>query len=400
MTSTKKHNHSTGLHLLCNAEVYAPEYLGKKNILVAAGKIIAISAESIQLPDGLSVEIVDVAGKRLIPGFIDCHAHITGGGGEAGFSSQVAEVPVADFTAVGVTTVVGLLGTDDTTRSTENLVAKVYALREQGMSAYCWTGGYHLPLTTLTGCAKKDMVFIEPVIGIGEFAISDHRSSQPLFDEVVRMASEAHVAGLLTGKAGIIHFHLGDGDRKIELIQRALQQTEIPARTFHPTHVNRNKPLFEDCCDLLEKGCYIDITAFPKGTAEPGIEADQAVLNIIQKQLPLSQVTISSDGGGCLPCFNPQGEITHMDTGSAITLIQTLQSLLAAGQNLATVLPIFTENVANLLRFKGKGRISKNYDADIIILDKDNQISDVMGGGRWFVQQGKPTGISKQADVD
>jgi beta-aspartyl-dipeptidase (metallo-type) len=297
-----------------------------------------------------------------------------------------------DFTNVGVTTVVGLLGTDDTTRSTENLLAKVYALRELGMSAYCWTGGYHFPLTTLTGSAKTDMVYLEPVIGIGEFAISDHRSSQPVFEEVIRLASEAHVAGLLTGKAGVIHFHLGDGDRKVELIQRAIAETELPARTFHPTHVNRNLPLFEDCCGLLEKGCYIDITAFPKGTAEPGIEADQAILQIIQNKLPLSQVTISSDGGGCLPCFNQQGEITHMDTGSAETLLQTLQSLLAANQDLATVLPIFTDNVAQLLRLKSKGQIAIGYDADFIILNKDNQISDVMGGGRWFVQKGKPTG--------
>jgi len=190
----------------------------------------------------------------------------------------------------------------------------------------------------------------------------------------------------------VIHFHLGDGERKVELIQRALKETEIPARTFHATHVNRNIPLFEDCCGLLEKGCYIDITAFPKGTADPGVEADQAVIEIIQKKLPLSQVTISSDGGGCLPCFNQQGEITHMDTGSAETLIQTLQSLLAAQQDLATVLPLFTENVAQLLRFKTKGRIATGYDADLIILNQDNQISDVMGGGRWFVQKGKPTG--------
>ncbi len=380
------------LQLILNANIYAPEFLGLKNILIGAGKILAISSEQIELPNHLDVEITDIEGKRLLPGFIDCHAHITGGGGENGFSSQVAEVPIDDFTSVGVTTVVGLLGTDDTTRSTENLVAKVYALRELGMSAYCWTGGYHLPLTTLTGSAKKDMVFIEPVIGIGEFAISDHRSSQATFEEVIRLASEAHVAGLLTGKAGVIHFHLGDGERKVELIQRALTETEIPPRTFHATHVNRNIPLFNDCCGLLEQGCYIDITAFPKATAEPGIEADQAVLELIKLNLPLSQVTISSDGGGCLPCFNAEGEITHMDTGSAETLLQTLQSLLAADQDLAKVLPLFTENVATLLRFKNKGRIDTGYDADLIILDKDNQISDVMGGGRWFVQQGKPTG--------
>jgi len=227
------------------------------------------------------------------------------------------------------------------------------------------------------------------VIGIGEFALSDHRSSQPTFDEMVRLASEAHVAGLLTGKAGVIHFHLGDGSRKLELIERALSETELPARIFHATHVNRNIPLFEDSLKLLDFGCYIDITAFPEGTAALGIEADEAILSAISRNLPLQQITVSSDGGGCLPSFNAQGEMTHMDVGSAKTLIQTLQSLLKKGQKLDTVLPLFTQNVATLLRLAHKGKIDTGYDADFVILNNKNQISDVMGGGRWFVREGK-----------
>ncbi len=72
---------------------------------------------------------------------------------------------------------VGLLGTDDLTRSTSSLVAQVYALRESGISAYCYTGGYHVPLTTLTESVRSDLVHIEPILGVGELAISDHRSS-------------------------------------------------------------------------------------------------------------------------------------------------------------------------------------------------------------------------------
>ncbi|HFB64541.1 MAG TPA: beta-aspartyl-peptidase [Aeromonadales bacterium] len=382
------------LIILKNAHIFSPEDIGCKNMLLAGGKIIGIvditADTTFNLPESLNVEVVDVAGKRLIPGLIDCHAHITGGGGESGFASQIDPVAVQRFTDVGVTTVVGLLGTDDTTRSTANLLARVYAYREQGLSAYCWTGGYHLPLTTLTETAKTDMVYLEPVIGIGEFAISDHRSSQPTFDEVVRLASEAHVAGLLTGKAGVVHFHLGDGDRKLELIERAITETEIPARVFHATHVNRNVPLFEDSLKLLKSGCYVDITAFPAGTADPGIEADEALLSIIKQKLPLQQITVSSDGGGCLPTFNAEGEMTHMDVGSAETLLKTLQNLLNKGQELGMVLPFFTQNVATLLRLKHKGSIVVGNDADFVILDDDHQITEVMGGGSWFVREGRP----------
>ncbi len=330
------------ISLLKNANLYAPQAQGVKDLLVAGGKIAAVldrtNGEQ-RLPAGWNVEVIDLAGATVVPGFIDSHAHITGGGGEAGFSTQVPPVPLSQFTGVGVTTVVGLLGTDDTTRSTENLLARVYGLREEGMSAYCWTGGYHYPLTTLTGSAKTDIVYLEPVIGIGEFAISDHRSSQPTFEEVIRLASEAHVGGLITGKAGVIHFHLGDGERRLELIERAIDETELPARVFNPTHVNRNRALFDDSCQLLDRGSYIDITAFPRGTAQPGLEAAEAIALAYERGLALDRITLSSDGGGCLPCFDSQGDLMHMDFGRASTLLETLQACLQAGLSMESVLP-------------------------------------------------------------
>jgi beta-aspartyl-dipeptidase (metallo-type) len=373
------------ISLLKNVNVYAPSSLGVKDVLVADGKVVQISpcVGELTIPSDWPVEVIDFYGAILIPGFIDAHAHITGGGGEAGFSTQVPPVGLTEFTGAGVTTVVGLLGTDDTTRSIENLISRVYGLREEGMSAYCWTGGYHYPLTTLTGTAKRDITFLEPVIGIGEFAISDHRSSQPTFNEVIKLASEAHVGGLITGKAGVIHFHLGDGDRKLALIDRALNETEIPARVFNPTHVNRNIPLFEDSCKLLKKGCYIDITAFPKGTAAPGIEAHDAIAIAVRKKLALDRITVSSDGGGCLPCFDKQGELVQMDFGRASTLLETIQETLALGIPLETVLPMFTQNVANLLRLKTKGQIKPSFDADLVVLNKQYKITDVMVKGVW-----------------
>lgn len=379
----------TILTLLCNVNLYAPNPLGMKDILIAGNKIAAIYAHGmgkIDIPKQWSVAVIDFDGAIVTPGFIDSHAHITGGGGEAGFATQVPPVGLSEFTNAGVTTVVGLLGTDDTTRSTENLLSRVYGLREEGLSAYCWTGGYHYPLTTLMGSAKSDIVFLEPVIGIGEFAISDHRSSQPSFSEIIRLASETHVAGLITGKAGIIHFHLGDGERRLALIERAISETEIPARVFNPTHVNRNKPLFEDSCKLLAKGCHIDLTAFPAGTAAPGWEASDAIAMAVEQQLPLQQITLSSDGGGCLPCFDAQGELQHMDFGRASTLGETLAATLNNGLSLETVLPMLTSNVANILRFKQKGHVAVGFDADLLVMNEKYEITDVMAQGVWHKQ--------------
>ena len=376
---------STGLTLIRNANVYAPKPLGLKNLLIGGGKILAITSDELNLPKPLVSSDIDLEGQTLTPGFVDAHAHITGGGGEAGFATQVPPVPLSQFTAFGVTTVVGLLGTDDTTRSTANLLSRVYGLREEGMSAYCWTGGYHYPLTTLTNNAREDIVYLDPVIGIGEFAISDHRSSQPDFNEVIRIASDAHVAGLMTGKAGIVHFHLGDGLRKLDLIKRAIDETELPARVFNPTHVNRNKPLFDESCEMLSEGIYMDITAFPEDSLEDGWSAAQALLLAKERNCPMQQVTVSSDGGGCMPEFNQKGEVIKMDFGRSETLVETIKSCISQGMTLEDVLSSVTANVAQLLRLSQKGRVRVGADADLVVLDSDYDVCNVMALGQWHM---------------
>ena len=373
-------------HLLKNARVYAPEALGIRHILVAGNKIAHISAKPPELDSALDIEVIDLNGASVVPGFIDGHAHITGGGGESGAASRVPAVFLSAFTRAGVTSVVGVLGTDDLTRNTQTLVTQAYGLREEGLSAWCHTGGYHLPLTTLTGSARGDIVFIDPVIGVGELAISDHRSSQPQLQELLRVASEAHVAGLMTGKAGIVHLHMGDGERKLELIRAAIEGSEIPARVFNPTHVNRNIPLFEEALALTGLGCHIDLTAFPEGHTKPGLSAAEAFMQYRVGKYPANLLTISSDGGGCLPTFNEQGELTRMGIGRSDTLPATLKTLVEQGITLEEALPALTSNVADLLKLKFKGRIQKNYDADLIVLNAQHEIQHVMARGRWHVR--------------
>lgn len=371
------------IHLLRNVHLNAPQDQGLCNVLVAGGKVVSISDDVPEIGSDLLASDTDYHGQKLIPGLIDGHAHITGGGGETGFSSKVPAVHLSEYTKAGVTTVVGLLGTDDITRNTSSLVAQVYALREYGISAYCYTGGYHVPLTTLTGSVRSDIVHLEPVIGVGELAISDHRSSQPTFDEVARIAGDAHVAGIMTGKAGIVHFHLGDGDRGMDLINELLSKTEIPPRVLNPTHCNRKNALFKEACELALKGCYIDVTAFPVAEGEDGLSAADAFKAYFSAAYPMDKLTISSDGGGCLPHFDHQGELLHMDFGRNVALSETLKELLDEGINATTVLPAFTSNVAELLRLNNKGRIAVGYDADLIILDEENKIQDVMAMGQW-----------------
>lgn len=379
----------TPMLLLRNADVFAPEALGLQNLLLGGGRILWIGSDVPDLPAILAIEAIDLHGQRLIPGLIDGHVHVTGGGGEAGFHSRVPAVGLSYFTRSGVTTVIGLLGTDDVARGPRELLAATYALRELGLSAYAYTGGYHVPPVTLTGSVRSDIVFIEALIGVGEIAISDHRSSQPTLDELLRLASEVHVAGLMTGKAGIVHLHLGDGARGLELVRQALDQSELPPRVFNPTHVNRRKALFEEALGLAQRGCSIDITAFPVEEGEDAWSAADALLRYLDSGAPSERVTISSDAGGCLPCFDGDGHVTHMDVGAPGALLATLNELLARGLSLPQALPAFTSNPARLLRLSSKGRIQVGADADLVALDAAGNAHTVTARGVVHVRGGK-----------
>lgn len=376
------------LLLIRNANLYAPQPLGIRHLLIGGGRILWIGEEALDLPVPLRAvsQIIDAAGRRTIPGLIDGHVHVTGGGGEAGFRTRVPAVPLSRYTTAGITTVVGLLGTDDVARGPGELLATLYALREEGMNAYGYAGGYHVPPATLTGSVRGDLVFVEALIGIGEVAISDHRSSQPTLDELLRIASECHVAGVMTGKAGVLHLHLGDGPRGLELVREALRTSELPARVFNPTHVNRRRALFAEALDLARQGSTVDITAFPVEEGEDAYPAAEALERYLAAGAPVDRVTISSDAGGCLPCFDAEGRVTHMDVGSSGALLETLREALARGLPLEAALPALTANPAKLLRLARKGVVATGHDADLAVLDEQHRADTVVVRGEIHVK--------------
>jgi beta-aspartyl-dipeptidase (metallo-type) len=377
------------MELLRNAELYAPEPRGRAHLLIAGESVVWIGAEAPALPRALGVVERDLDGRRVIPGLIDSHVHLTGGGGEAGPETRVPPVMLSRLTAGGVTTAIGVLGTDDTVRSPAELVTTARGLIAEGLSGFCHTGGYHFPPVTVTGSVRQDIVLIDLILGVGELAISDHRSSQPSLDELLRVAADAHVGGLMSGKAGIVHLHVGDGDRGLELVRQALETSEIPARVFNPTHVNRRKQLFQEAMALAKRGCTVDITAFPMEEGDDGWSAAEALTRYLEAGLPAERVTVSSDGGGCLPVFDGEGRVTAMDVGSPSAMAGTLKELLGCGQPLERVLPAFTANPARLLRLQ-KGTLVSGSDADLVVLDEDGNVEDVMARGRWHVLGGQP----------
>src|SRR5512139_3569521 len=230
--------------LIKEGNVYAPEPKGIRDILVV-GRIIALIAEQIELTGDFEVQVISARDKLVLPGFVDLHVHLLGGGGEGGFWTRTPDIALSTIARAGVTTLVGCLGTDDVSRHPETLLAKANQLEEEGVSAYIYTGSYQLPLPTITGSVRKDIALIPKVIGVGEIAISDHRSSQPTFEELARVAAEARVGGMIGGKAGLVHLHMGSGPRGLAPVIRIIKETEIPIGQFLPTHLTRASSLLE-----------------------------------------------------------------------------------------------------------------------------------------------------------
>lgn len=377
--------------IIKNAETYAPAYLGKKDILIVGNKILKIGKE-INIPeDLLEVEIIDVKGKIIVPGFIDQHVHILGGGGEGGFHTRTPEVMLSKVIESGITTIMGVLGTDGTTRNIEQLIAKAKGLEFEGITTYITTGSYEMPSVTLTGSVRKDIMFIDKVLGV-KIAISDHRSSHVTKQELIRLASDVRTAAILSNKPGLIVMHMGHAEEKLNMIMEIVKETDIPIKHFLPTHVGKNRQLFEQAMEFAKMGGKIDITAygdlFPdNGKARPS----GLVAECIKKGVPIDNITMSSDGNGSMPKFDNEGNVIGLGIGSLKSLHMAFKNMVQVENiDISNALKVITSNVAKALDiYPVKGCLSEGNDADIVVMDENLEIDMVFAMGIKMMKNGQ-----------
>lgn len=377
--------------LIRNADLYSPDKTGKRDILTGGTTILDV-AENIHGQAVHDEEVIDVKGLIAVPGLIDNHVHIAGAGGEGGPATRTPELRLSSMFEAGVTGVIGCLGTDGFTRSVESVLMKAKSIRKEGSSAWILTGAYQVPGPTITGDYGRDLALIEEVVGVGEVALSDHRSSCPTLNELMRIAAHARVGGMLGGKGGIVNIHLGDAKDPFRPLHDVVANSEIRYKQFLPTHCNRNEYIFEDS-KLYGKNGYVDITtsSWPYFTDEE-VKPSTALRLLLEAGVPVTNITFSSDSCGSLPGFDENGMLVKLEMGLPSSNLRELRdAVLVEKIALETALRVLTSNVAGIFRLQGKGSISPGMDADILFLDRDLNIVHLMAMGKWVVKDGKVT---------
>lgn len=376
--------------LIKNGRIYAPHDIGVADILIIDDKIKLIDKKINIQGCPIDVEEIDASGKIIVPGFIDQHVHLIGGGGEGGFHTRTPEVMLSDIIKGGLTTIVGLLGTDGTTRQVEALYAKAKALEFEGITTYILTGSYEVPTVTITGQIKKDIMFIDNILGL-KVALSDHRSSHVTEEELTRIASVVRVSSMLSGKPGVICLHMGDEGQMLDIILNITKNTHIPIKHFIPTHTNRNKEFFEEAKRFLNIGGCIDITAYDKVlVGGNNINAAEGYRECLESGLCKDRITMSSDGNGSMPVYDKSGSLIGMEVGSLKSLHFNFCRMVAElNINIEDALLPITKNPAMLLGlYPKKGCIKEESNADILILNADITIDTVIAKGQILMSEG------------
>ncbi len=366
--------------LLTNARVFAPDDLGTQSILLYADRIVSISNTPPTLP--FPIHTINCRGKLLIPGVIDQHVHLTGGGGEAGFASRTPACSLTSLISAGITTVVGVLGTDGISRSPKDLYAKMQALNLEGIRAFMHTGSYELPTRTITGNVRDDIVFIPAVLGV-KIALADHRGSFPTVQELLRLVSDIRVAALLAGKKGLLHIHLGALPDGFDAIN-ALCDAGLPIHHISPTHVARTADLFTQAIAFARRGGMIDVTSGGSRYAPQ----EEAIVHALESGVPSQNITISSDGNGSVPRFNADGMVEGLSAAPVDGNCRLLPRLINAGVPINQAIAMFTSNVADSLGISG-GRIAMGQHADLCVLNDDFTLHQAFAAGKLMFSSGE-----------
>ena len=207
-----------------------------------------------------------------------------------------------------------------------------------------------------------------------------------------RMAAEARLGGVITGRGGTVLVHVGDGDGRLAPLRAALEASDLPCTSFYPTHVNRSRSLLNEAIAFADAGGFIDFTAStrPEFIADGEVPALEALRIAVDAGVPAARLTVTSDAGGSLPLY-VDGDFKGLEAATPDCLLNLIfETARQTPDRLPQIIAAMTLNPATALRLSGVGRIAPSCDANLLLLDfRSGHVTDVMCRGHWLMRRGR-----------
>ncbi|MDR2792470.1 MAG: N-acetylglucosamine-6-phosphate deacetylase [Treponema sp.] len=360
-------------------------------VLVEDGLIADVFSEKRfeQKRFGSDVEIIDVQGAFITPGFIDTHIHGFGGYGTDDCTADSIVEMSRLLCRYGVTafnpTLYPIAG-DDMVGAVRQIAAAIG--KENGARIL----GLHLE---------------GPFISPNKLGVQKPDTLRPVdipFMERLWEASGGHIANMTVApeikgmrelalfciKKGIV-LQAGHTDANYENMVEGMQ-----AGILHATH------LFNAMSKLEHRNpnAVGAVLIHPEMSCEiiaDGFHVHPDVFKLLQRDKPNDKIVLVTDG--LKPTEQKEGpffangeevifhdgafhrKIDDVIAGSGLTMIQGIKNLVSFGFSLEDAAKTAAFNPAQVLRYNHKGALIPGYDADITVFDGDFNIRAVIVGG-------------------
>ena len=332
------------------------------------------------------VEIIDVKGAYVMPGFIDTHIHGIGGKGADDADSKSILHMSEVLPKYGVTSFIPTCCTAEEKLLTKKINAIVSACgKEKGAHIL----GLHLegPFLSPERCGAQTQDGIYPV---------DLNLMKRLYKACSGKLINMTVAPDLEGmrelalyclEKGII-LQAGHTDATYEQILEGMQ-----AGIMHVTHLfNAMRPMHH-----REPGVVGAVLIHPEISCEiigDGVHVNPNLIQLLLKSKPLSQIVLITDA--LYPaktdlsktpdlyldkCFYRKED--NVINGSAISMLDGFRNLVSWGLPIEKAVRLASTTPAQIMKQKKKGLILPGYDADVIVLDKDLNLNYTIISGKF-----------------
>src|SRR5204863_5302674 len=120
------------------------------------------------------------------------------------------------------------------------------------------------------------------------------RSLNQSGQELAKLIRDTHIGGLLSGKSGRTHFHVGEEAAGLEPLREVVRDYAVQCEWLYPTHVHRTKQLLGEAIQLANEGAFVDMDVVEENIAK-------WLPVYLENGGPLDKLTISSDMDSSTP---------------------------------------------------------------------------------------------------